>query len=316
MDGDFKLLETPECRAPAGAELHVAIAKGGAQIRVLTAPSPAKDLSRGTVVLMNGRAEFIERYYETIRDLQARGFHVVAFDWRGQGLSTRQIRNRAKGHISSFRLYDDDLEAVLDLVQRQCPQPYYAIAHSTGGHILLRSLIGKPFFKKVVITAPLLGFVYGKWPRSIAYFLSSVALAAGLGKAYLLGYASGPFILKNLKENPLTSDMKRWNRDKRMLEAHPELGVGGPTFGWFNAALRSLSQLESRRYVKGLNCPAMIVLAGRERIVDNAATNRFIDRTPGIAKVTINSSLHEILMENDSVRGEFFAVFESFIGPE
>jgi lysophospholipase len=313
MDGDFTLLETPESRAPMGARLHVAIAKGGSRLRVLVAPSPVTDTSKGTVVLMNGRGEFLERYYETMRDLQARGFHVVGFDWRGQGLSTRQVRNRMKGHISSFKAYDDDLAAVLDLVARHCPKPYFAIAHSTGGHILMRNLVDKSFFKRAVVTAPLFGFIYGKWPKAVASFLSSVALAVGLGRSYLPGYAHGPFLLHNLKENPLTSDTRRWARDKRMLEAHPELGVGGPTFGWFNAALRSFAQLEGRRYSKGLNCPVMIVLAGRERVVDNAATNRFIDRTPGLAKVTINSSLHEILMETDAIRAEFFAVFESFV---
>jgi lysophospholipase len=313
MDGDFKLLETPESRAPMGARLHAAIAKGGARIRVLVAPAPVREVSRGTVVLMNGRGEFLERYYESMRDLQARGFHVVAFDWRGQGLSTRQTRNRMKGHISSFKVYDEDLEAVLELVARYCPKPYFAIAHSTGGHILLRNLVDKPFFKKAVVTAPLFGFIYGSWPKSLAYFLSSVALATGMAKAYLPGYAHGPFLLRNMKENPLTSDSRRWARDKRMLEAHPELGVGGPTYGWFNAALRSFKQLYGRRYAKGLNCPVMIVLAGREKVVDNAATNRFIDQTPGLAKVMINSSLHEIMMETDSIRSEFFAVFESFV---
>ncbi len=41
--------------------------------------------ARGTCLLMQGRAEFIEKYFETVADLLARGFAVVAFDWRGQG---------------------------------------------------------------------------------------------------------------------------------------------------------------------------------------------------------------------------------------
>ncbi len=314
MDGDFKLLETPESRAPMGAVLHAAIAKGGARIRVLTAPAPVSDLSCGTVVIMNGRGEFLERYYETMRDLQARGFHVVGFDWRGQGLSDRLVKDRGRGHINSFRQYDDDLDAVKQMVARDCPKPYFALAHSTGGHILLRNLVGPAFFSKAVVTAPLMDFVYGGWSKNVAYYLSSLLLAFGLGKVHLPGHAYGPFLLKPMKDNPLTSESKRWDRDRRMLEAHPQLGVGGPTFAWLNAAMRSFKQLESRRYAKGLNCPVIVITAGREKIVDNTATTRFINRIPGIAKVTINTSLHEILMENDGVRGEFFAVFESFVG--
>lgn len=314
MDGDFEFFETPQSRAPLGAMARTAIAKGGVRIRVLVAPAPAAGQSRGTVVLMNGRGEFLERYYETMRDLQARGFHVVGFDWRGQGLSDRLVKDRKRGQIISFRQYDDDLNAVKQLVARDCPKPYFALAHSTGGHILLRNLIGPPFFSKAVVTSPLMDFVYGGWPKTVAFYLSSFLLAFGLGKLHLPGHAYGPFLLKPMKDNPLTSDSRRWERDRRMLEANPQLGVGGPTYAWFNAAMRSFRQLEGRRYAKGLNCPVMIITAGREKIVDNTATRRFIERVPGIAKVTINTALHEILMENDSVRGEFFAVFESFVG--
>ena len=34
------------------------------------APPPGR---KGTVVVMQGRAEFIEKYFETVRDLRARG---------------------------------------------------------------------------------------------------------------------------------------------------------------------------------------------------------------------------------------------------
>src|SRR5690606_6592227 len=41
--------------------------------------------ARGTVCLVQGRTEFIEKYFETVTDLQSRGFAVATFDWRGQG---------------------------------------------------------------------------------------------------------------------------------------------------------------------------------------------------------------------------------------
>ena len=62
-------------------------------------PPPGR---KGTVVLLQGRAEYIEKYYETVRDLQSRGFAVATFDWRGQGLSDRALADRQKGHVRSF----------------------------------------------------------------------------------------------------------------------------------------------------------------------------------------------------------------------
>jgi lysophospholipase len=316
MDSLNSIFETADSRSPQGAAVHVFAASDGVKLRAVSVPPAAGTEVRGTVVILNGRAEFFERYFETMRDLTHRGFHVVGFDWRGQGGSARLNRDRNRGHILSFRQYDNDLRAIMELlVQPSCPPPYIALAHSTGGHILLRSLLTRTWFNRAVIASPLLNFNYGSWPPWLAFLLSAMALAAGLGGAVIPGYKKVPFLLSSFDGNPLTSDRRRWERDGRLLKEHPELGTGGPSYSWLNAALRSIKQLGSGAYRNGLTCPVLMVLAGRERIVDNRATQEFIRKVPGIASVTINLSLHEILMENDAVRAEFFAAFDSFTKP-
>ena len=62
-------------------------------------PPPGR---KGTVCLFQGRAEFIEKYFETVRELRARGFAVATIDWRGQGLSDRALRDPRKGHVGDF----------------------------------------------------------------------------------------------------------------------------------------------------------------------------------------------------------------------
>ena len=62
-------------------------------------PPPGR---KGTVCLFQGRAEFIEKYFETVRDLRARGFAVATLDWRGQGLSERALRDPRKGHVAQL----------------------------------------------------------------------------------------------------------------------------------------------------------------------------------------------------------------------
>ena len=64
---------------------------------------------RGTVVIISGRTEFIEKYFETIADLRRRGFAVAIMDLRGQGGSKRLLDNPLKGHVRHFRDYDYDL---------------------------------------------------------------------------------------------------------------------------------------------------------------------------------------------------------------
>src|SRR5258707_12652544 len=70
------------------------------------APPPGR---KGTVCLFQGRAEFIEKYFETVRDLRARGFAVATLDWRGQGLSERKLKNSRKGYVRNFDQYELDL---------------------------------------------------------------------------------------------------------------------------------------------------------------------------------------------------------------
>ena len=57
-----------------------------------------------------------------------------------------------------------------------------------------------------------------------------------------------------------------------------------------------------------------MVLAGRERVVDNAAAQEFSRRVPGVSLVYIQDSLHEILMERDVIRQEFLAGLYSYLG--
>ena len=57
---------------------------------------------KGTVCIFPGRTEFIEKYFEVVRDLRARGFAVAVLDWRGQGLSDRARPIRANRMFGIF----------------------------------------------------------------------------------------------------------------------------------------------------------------------------------------------------------------------
>jgi lysophospholipase len=310
----MQLYETADNRVPKGTEVYAAHTRNNLRIRAMTAPPLTGD-SKGTVVILNGRADFVERYFETMGDLQRRGYHVAGFDWRGQGGSQRLLKDHLRGHIRSYREYDEDLRAVMEgVVTKNCPGPYYAIGHSTGGHILLRNLSRQTWFKKAIVTAPLMELRYGAWPKSVAFLLATVATAFGFGWCYLPGFKKPPFLLRDFEGNPLTSDRKRWDRDVRTMQDHKTLGVGGPTYAWLVATILSFKDLHSRRKGQGLNCPVMMILAGREHVVDNAASHRFANAMPGVSVVTIGQSMHEVMLENDTVRKEFLAVFDSYVG--
>ena len=122
---------------------------------------------RGTVAIFGGRAEFIEKYFETIEQLLDRGLCVAALDWRGQGGSERQLKNPRKGHIDDFSLFERDLNAfVTEVLGPSCPQPWFGLAHSMGAAILLMiAHAGRCPFERLVLTSPMIALANLKRPR-------------------------------------------------------------------------------------------------------------------------------------------------------
>ena len=102
-------------------------------------PPPGR---KGTVCIFQGRAEFIEKYFETVRELRSRGFAVATFDWRGQGRSQRKLDDARKGHVGDFSEYEQDLETFMkEVVLPDCPPPIFAIAHSKIGRASCRERV-------------------------------------------------------------------------------------------------------------------------------------------------------------------------------
>jgi lysophospholipase len=307
----MELYPTLENRLPPQAEVYPLKTPDGFELRGMKCGSG----ERGTIVLLTGRSDYMERYFETMRDLVARGFCVASFDWRGQGGSQRLLKDSFRGHIGNFRAFDEDLRTAMDqLVRTHCPGPYYALAHSTGGHILLRSILRETWFSKAILTAPLIDLNYQLWPRPVARFLSYVMARARLSWILLPGMRREPMMARDYVENPLTLDPRRWERDQITLGRHPELGVGGATFGWLNATMDSVQSIRGSNWPKGPKCPVLMILAGRERVVDNAAAQDFARRVPGVSLVYIQDALHEIMMERDVIRQEFLAGLDSYFG--
>ena len=90
------------------------IKRGGVRLRIMLAKTTITD-PKGSIIFCPGRTEFIEKYFESIEDLLARGFHVLIMDPRGQGLSDRLLDDRLKSYVENFQDYADDLSYAADL---------------------------------------------------------------------------------------------------------------------------------------------------------------------------------------------------------
>ncbi|MGH6671734.1 MAG: alpha/beta fold hydrolase [Xanthobacteraceae bacterium] len=269
---------------------------------------------RGTVCIFQGRGEWIEKYFETVRDLRARGFAVATLDWRGQGLSDRGLKDRHKGFVRDFSEYDADLETFMrEIVLPDCPPPLFAIGHSTGGTVLIRAAHrGHRWFDRVVLTAPLIGLAGASASPTAATIVRALRLA-GFGSSYVPGGAAVVMETRPFAGNILTSDPVRYARNAAVLEAEPSLELGRPTVAWADAAFRAMRAIRERGYASRIRQPILIVSAGLDVVVSNAAIEEFASQLRTGSHLVVIGAKHELLMEQDRLRAQFWAAFDAFV---
>jgi len=275
------------------------------------APPPGR---KGTVCLFQGRAEFIEKYFETVRDLRERGFAVATLDWRGQGMSERALRNPRKGYVRDFSRYDIDLDTfVREVVLPDCPPPFFALAHSMGASVLLRAAHqGHRWFDRMVLLAPMIALPGMRRSRLTRASVRTLRLM-GLGGAYVPGGDASVIMQRPFLGNPLTSDPVRYARNLAVIEAEPALAVGWPTVAWTDAAFRAMRRLADPTFATRIRQPLLVIAAGQDQIVSTPAIDEFSVRLRTGSHLIVPGSRHEMLMEQDRFRMQVLAAFDAFV---
>src|SRR3546814_2679901 len=96
-------------RLPDAAEVGYWTAGDGVRIRTLRLR--ADDRAKGAILFAGGRADFFEKYLESLMHWHSRGWDVTAFDWRGQGGSLDPVVDAAKTAVRYPRVgHIDDLD--------------------------------------------------------------------------------------------------------------------------------------------------------------------------------------------------------------
>lgn len=260
---------------------------------------------RGTVVLLPGRSEYVEKYGRTARDLAAGGFCTLTVDWRGQGLADRTgPADPMLGHIGDFAEYQTDLDALLACATAEnLPRPYYLLPHSMGGTIGLRGLSRGLPFNAVAFSAPMWGIMMAPALRPIATLLSNASRPLGFQHLRVPGTSAQSYLLTTaFADNTLTTDPDMWEYMRLHCADHADLRLGGPTLGWLRAALTecsALTRLPAPPY------PALCGLGTREKIVDPRPVHALMARWPNGRLDLYDGAEHEVLMEQPALRHAF-----------
>ena len=309
-----RLAVLPSNPAPEGLRAGYFTTPDKVRIRYATFPKTA-GAAKGTVCLVQGRTEFIEKYFETVTDFQKRGFAVATFDWRGQGGSDRLIGNKTLGYVRRFEDYWTDLKSFhANVLLPDCPGPYYLVGHSMGGLVsLIAGTRDRMMFDRIFLSAPMVGL--DRQPLSFGgmALVGDVVSTLGFGRLPVGRAADQPPSEKSFPSNPLTSDLVRYMRTVNTWAVRPDLMIGKPTFRWGAAAMHAMAEASTDRFPNAIKVPVLMLAAARDEVVSTATTEQLGLRMRTGRHAVIAAARHELFMENDVIRGQVFAAFDAFV---
>ena len=260
--------------------------------------------SRGTILVFNGRTEYIEKYGRVARDFVAEGYSVATLDWRGQGLSERVATNPDIGHVKEFDDYQKDVAAFLSVLSGwDFPKPYYLIAHSMGGAIGLRALVNGLPVDRAVFSGPMWGIGAIQNLGLLATVLLEGANAIGMGLSFAPSTDKSSYVLtQDFGDNSLTNDEETYRWLQSHVRAERRLGLGGPSMHWLRESKRAMEDLGR---ISDVPCPVLAMVGTEETVVVPKRVHSYAANWKTGRVEVLEGARHEAMMEVPEIRQKF-----------
>lgn len=288
---------------PVGATEAAWPAPDGQGLRMLDWPA-APGARRGSLLFMPGRGDVYEKWLESLGQWHDAGWNVSAADWRGQGYSGRLGCDALTGHIPDFAVWVDDYAAMWADWSSQSPGPHVAVAHSMGGHIVLRAVAeGKVRPDAIVLSAPMLG-LHPTWlPSSFLHLVARTIANMGDPRRAAWSGSEKPEIIPHVRSRLLTHDLSRYGDEEWWRHERPAIEMGAASWGWIERALASIRYLETPGVIERIDVSVLVLATHADGLVSWPAIRRAAARLPRCELVVFGKECrHEILREADPVR--------------
>lgn len=276
---------------------------------------PAAAEPRGSLLFMQGRGDFYEKYLETLNHWAGQGWRVTAADWRGQGMSGRLGADAVTGHIADFSVWVEDLAALWAFWRAETPGPHVLVAHSMGGQVALRALAeGRIDPDAVVLSAPMLDVAGPPLPRWLLHAAARAMTILGDPRRPAWKWSEKPGQVPAERISLLTSDADRYGDELWWREHRPELVMGPASWGWVERAFASMRGLERPGILERIRTPVLLLAVERDRLVGLSGILRAAARLPQGELVRFGpEARHEVLRETDAVRDRALAAIDEFL---
>lgn len=255
----------------------------------------------GSVICLPGLSEFGEKYIETAKFFNAKGYNFYVIDWAYQGRSTRAGDNPHKRLSDGYDKDISDLDYFInDVIKTNTP--LYMLGHSMGGHLGLRYLATQSHeIQAASFSAPMVGI------HDLKYFPPCLRfLFKPLSARYIPGgkdwHEAGR---KNDGTDIFSSDLLRDQVHNAWSLINPDLQLGSATFKWIIDSLKSIAFLKRKGTLDKITIPVLLAVAEKEMLVDNCAIKKAGKIIKHTKIIELKNSKHEILMETDDIRDRF-----------
>lgn len=301
---------------PAGAREHLWKAADGWPIRLLDWPAPDAAI-RGSILFLPGRGDAYEKYLETLEHWRRQGWQVGAADWRGQAGSGRLGTDAVTGHIGDFGQWVDDLATLWrDWTARQ-PGPHVLAAHSMGGQVVLRAAVDHALHPQpaaLILSTPMLG-THPEWlPDALQQAAARVMCLLGDPRRPAWKWSEKPGELPPGRQALLTHDDARYADESWWRQARPELVMGPGSWGWVEAAARSMRHTARADLLARVTVPVFLLATSGDTLVSLKANRRAARHLRQVTYLEMgDEARHEILREVDAVRDRALAAIDAFL---
>ncbi len=264
--------------------------------------SVVKNMSQkrsGTVIVLQGAGDSLERYADIFGGLSNRGYYVASFDWFGQGQSDtcESFRNKAdkydlKQHINDFDRF------LHDIVYPDCPPPYYLLCYDMGCVIGLNAMdFINNQIDRILCVSPLLsplGVSMDSLWHKINYQLCSLGLKR-------IEFSQGA-----------NNVVQKLDQSGKSIEIQ---SIKKSFFNrrWLSQYCKAIKTLEQRLQNNDLRVATLFLLANHDKLSSENTAQQMCNNVRLVDYIKISGVEHDILHSADRHLNQFWAVLDAFI---
>jgi len=164
----------------------------------------------------------------------------------------------------------------------------------------------------IFLTAPMLALA-GPMAHASANFLSWSSCKLGYGADYAPMQHDFSDDDKAFAGNPLTHDPDRFAIIEKYFAAYPELTVGGITWDWLHAAIKSMYSVQRRFRLEHITAPVLALIGNEDRVTPPDEIIRYLKMIPKAETVIIPGSRHDVMNEITPCRDEAWQQIDGFL---